>query len=64
MTKTKQKQKSNWNRGPLPSTDPIYQSGRILLRPVHGPKPSDEPPGSTESSDSTDTDQESSEYAS
>ena len=37
MTKTKQKQ-SNWNRGPAKPDDPIYSSGYIMLRPIHGRK--------------------------
>ena len=59
MAKTKQKLSRCSYSGPVKSDDPIYQTGRILLRPVHGPKP--EPAVSAESSDSTDTDQESSE---
>ena len=60
---TKKKRKSNWLRGPAPSDSPIYQSGRMLLRPIHRRKaePSDETTVSAESSESTDTDQESSE---
>jgi hypothetical protein len=64
MTKTKKKQKSNWLRGPAPSDSPIYKTGRILLRPIHGRKPevpSDESTVGAESGDPTAEDQESPE---
>ena len=38
MTKSKQKRKGYSIRGPLPPDDPIYTSGYIMLRPVHGRK--------------------------
>jgi hypothetical protein len=62
MSKSNKKRGYLKRIGKLPPDDPIYTSGYIMLRPVHGPKPepSDEPTVNAENSDSTDTDQESS----
>jgi hypothetical protein len=38
MTKTKKKREHFINRGPLPSDDPIYNRGRVMLRPIRGRK--------------------------
>ena len=62
---TKSKKRGYLKRiGKVPPDDPIYTSGFIMLRPIHGRKsevPSDESTVSAESGDPTAEDQESPE---
>jgi hypothetical protein len=63
MTKSSKKRGHYKRIGKVPPDHPIYTSGYIMLRPVHGrkPKPSDESTVDAESGDPTAEDQKSPE---